>query len=154
MKAAIYCRTDTRDLASEHHIMTQQMECKNLCKKNGWQVVGIFKDVGLSGSLYEDRPDLIELVDQIRKGQIDVVVVSDVERLARNFCVFGMIHSALDKSKVQLVTPAGGIIHRKEQTKWVVRGFEQLMVEVCARKRIEDTLINAEVEWNLIKQQG
>lgn len=79
-KIAIYARTAQAD---EVRIATQVNLCESYCKyKNYPKVVKIYKDNGKSG-LTENRSAYKRLLKDIRDGKINVIVVSDFERLTR-----------------------------------------------------------------------
>jgi len=76
MKTAIYIRTST----DEQHGEAQLRELRKMCKGASEYV-----DLGISGSIpSKQRPQLSRLLFDIRRKQIDRIVVFDLTRLGRN----------------------------------------------------------------------
>jgi DNA invertase Pin-like site-specific DNA recombinase len=84
MKAAIYCRVSTDDQA-EHgtSLGTQEERCRVYVKGKKWRLVEAFIDEGVSGAK-ESRPELDRLLSACRSGEVEVVVVTKHDRLARS----------------------------------------------------------------------
>jgi site-specific DNA recombinase len=81
--------------ASEAFIKSQQGE--------GWRLVKTaYDDGGLSGGNME-RPALQRLLEDIRHGLIDVVVVSKVDRLTRSLAAFAKMVEVFDAQGVSFV---------------------------------------------------
>ncbi|MBI5031897.1 MAG: recombinase family protein [Chloroflexi bacterium] len=84
MKAAIYARTAVRKQSPHNDGIRMQIEvCMKFANENGYQVTGVFTDVGYSG-LRLDRPGLDKMRKLIARQSIDAVVVSDLWRLTRS----------------------------------------------------------------------
>ena len=52
--------------------------------KNGFTVVDEFADDGVSGTTFE-RPQFQRMMDEIKAGHIDTVIVKDLSRLGRDY---------------------------------------------------------------------
>ena len=85
-KVGIYCRLSREDeLDDESKSITNQKEmCMNYIMKNGLYLVDTYIDDGISGST-DNRPDFQRLLKDIELKKINMVVVKDTSRLARNF---------------------------------------------------------------------
>lgn len=82
--------------ACEANIKSQQSE--------GWKVLpDEFNDGGFSGGTME-RPGLTHLLEKIRAGQIDVVVVYKVDRLSRSLADFVRLVELFEKRSVSFVS--------------------------------------------------
>jgi site-specific DNA recombinase len=84
MKAAGYVRVSTsmqaeRGLSPEE----QRHAIEDFAAEQRWQLVGIYEDSAISGSL-EERPGLSGLREVVAAGEVDVVLTRDMDRLARN----------------------------------------------------------------------
>ena len=80
-RAAIYARVSTagQDTAN------QLRELRAVAKHKGWEVVGTFKDEGISGAKGRDgRPDFDRLCKAAVRGECDVVMAWSVDRLGRS----------------------------------------------------------------------
>ena len=78
MRAAIYARVSTDDQSCQ--IQVDQLS--SVAKSQGWDA-RIFRDDGVSGIL-DNRPQLDKLREAMRKGEIDVVLVTKIDRLGRS----------------------------------------------------------------------
>lgn len=91
VRAAIYCRLskdDNLDGESES-IQNQKLLLTDYCREQGWNIVGIYEDDGISGLKMETRPGLQRMLNDIRQWKIDLVITKDTSRLARNYLDFG-----------------------------------------------------------------
>jgi site-specific DNA recombinase len=84
MKAAIYCRVST-DEQVQHgtSLDTQRERTKAYIEEHGWAFVDAFVDEGVSGAR-ESRPQLDLLMAACRKGEIEKVVVTKLDRFSRS----------------------------------------------------------------------
>jgi DNA invertase Pin-like site-specific DNA recombinase len=76
--AAVYVRVSTVD----QHTELQETELREYCQNRGWQQC-IYRDKGQSGAK-DNRPALTEMLKDIRKRRVDVIVVWALDRLARS----------------------------------------------------------------------
>jgi site-specific DNA recombinase len=82
LRAAIYTRVSTADQAREGYSLDEQeRKCAAYIEREGWTLVDVFREEGVSGSL-EHRPELDRLIASTEG--IDVVVVSSLDRLGRS----------------------------------------------------------------------
>ena len=81
--AAIYCRISNED-QSEFSLPSQQSACRELAASKGFQTPGEFVFVDNGGLSTEiDRPALTALRECARSGLVTMVVIYDLDRLAR-----------------------------------------------------------------------
>jgi site-specific DNA recombinase len=100
--AAIYIRVSTEDQARHGYSLASQVEaCRNKAYALGAKQILQFGDEGVSGALLE-RPGLSSLREALRTGGIDLVVVMDPDRLARNLSHQLLITEEIEKARVQL----------------------------------------------------
>ena len=81
-KAGIYVRTST--LKQDDSLVIQEEKLRNYCKAKGYEVVGLYKDEGFSGATTEARKELERLMKDAERGEIDIVIVTDLDRFARS----------------------------------------------------------------------
>lgn len=77
-RVAVYLRVSTDN---QNHD-SQRLELEEYCRRRGWHRVSWFEDVA-SGAK-QDRTGLSRLMDQVRRGRVDVVVAFKLDRLARS----------------------------------------------------------------------
>jgi DNA invertase Pin-like site-specific DNA recombinase len=76
------------------------------CLRFAGNVEGVYRDEGVSGKAGLDkRPALLNLISQLRKG--DVVVVAKRDRLGRDPLVIAMIEAAVTRKGARIVSAAG-----------------------------------------------
>lgn len=87
LKLAGYCRVSTDNQKDEGTIELQENALREFALANGFELVRIFKDEGVSGGL-EDRPGLVELFSFLEANKsIDAVVIYRLDRLARDLYI-------------------------------------------------------------------
>lgn len=108
-RCAIYTRKSTEEgLDTEFNSLdTQREACESyisLQKHEGWlQLPDNYDDGGFSGGNME-RPALKRLMDDIKSGLIDTVVVYKVNRLSRSLADFAKLIELFDEHKVSFVS--------------------------------------------------
>src|SRR5690625_4111289 len=84
MRAGIYVRVSTREQAEEgYSIQAQLNRLKAYCESQGWNVSRVYNDEGLSAK-DTNRPQLQQMIDNIKANKIDVVLVYRLDRLTRS----------------------------------------------------------------------
>ncbi len=107
-RCAIYTRKSSEEgLEQDFNSLHAQREaCEAFVKSQqgeGWRLVKrAYDDGGLSGGTME-RPALQRLLDDIREGQVDVVVVYKVDRLTRSLADFAKMVEVFDARGVSFV---------------------------------------------------
>ncbi|MDU1591852.1 MAG: recombinase family protein [Streptococcus anginosus] len=89
-QAAIYTRIsrDKKEKPSDS-IENQIALCESYIKKNdGHNLVGIYKDISKTGTEF-DRPDFEKLMEEVRTGKVNCIVVKDLSRFGRNYTELG-----------------------------------------------------------------
>lgn len=89
-RTAIYCRLSKEDEKNSisTSIKNQQVFLLEYLKKNDFMLFKIYIDDGYSGGNFE-RPGFKDLIEDIKKDKIDIVVVKDLSRLGRNYLEVG-----------------------------------------------------------------
>lgn len=109
--AGIYCRlSKDDDLQGESASISNQRDLlTNYCKSQGWTIVQVYQDDGYTG-LNTDRPDLQRMLDDVRKGLINLVITKDLSRLGRNYLDTGyLIEKFFPKNRVRYIAFNDGI---------------------------------------------
>lgn len=105
IRAALYARVSTEEQEEQREgqtIDSQVSELEQFVRQKGWNVVGVYKDDGWSGSILV-RPELDRLRDDASKGLFDTVVLNDVDRLARDVSHLGIIKRDLERKRVNVI---------------------------------------------------
>jgi len=107
MNAVCYCRCSTAEqtesglgLEAQRHAMEQH------CARNGWQLVGMFVDAGISGGAPLDkRHSLMDAVNAVTRGSVLLVMKRD--RLARDVMACALVERMVQKRGGRVVSVAG-----------------------------------------------
>jgi site-specific DNA recombinase len=85
--AVIYCRVSSaRQVTEGNGLESQKISCERYCRSKGYNVVKAFEDGAVSGGKYV-RDGLSELIAFISSGTSYIVVVDDLNRLARDVMI-------------------------------------------------------------------
>jgi len=101
-RIALYARVSTEEQHEGNTIESQIAELEKFAERNQWDIQGRYIDEGWSGAVLA-RPELDRLRDDAGRGLFDVVLVNDVDRLARDVAHLGVIKRDLEKKQVRLV---------------------------------------------------
>ena len=80
-RVALYGRVST--VGHGQNVEMQLVELRKVAEQRGWTVFDEYVDDGVSGS-QESRPGLDRMLDDARKGNLDVIVVWKLDRLGRS----------------------------------------------------------------------
>jgi site-specific DNA recombinase len=81
-RAALYLRVSTDTQRQLDTITSQRTSLEAVAEREGWTVVNIFEDNGVSGTTL-DRPALSRLLESARAGDFEAVLVWSQDRLGR-----------------------------------------------------------------------
>ena len=82
-RAGIYLRLSKEHSEENNSIEAQREITTNYAVKNGYKIVKEYADNGYSGIL-DSRPALDQMMIDISRGFINMVIVKDISRLTRN----------------------------------------------------------------------
>jgi site-specific DNA recombinase len=103
MIAALYGRVSTADQAEKGYSLdTQMIANRTKAREYGADKMIEFIDDGYSGE-FIDRPALTRLREVLRKKEVDLVIVYDPDRLARNLAHQLIVTDEIEKSGAQLI---------------------------------------------------
>ena len=109
MRCAIYTRKSSEEGLEQafNSLHAQREACEAYVKSQqheGWSVLpALYDDGGFSGGSME-RPALKRLLDDVRGGKVDVVVVYKIDRLTRSLFDFAKIVEIYDAASVSFVS--------------------------------------------------
>ncbi len=84
-RVAAYCRVSTNKEQQEHSFETQkEMYTDMIMMKPNWQMAGIYADEGVTGTIAKKRPEFMRMIEDCRKGKIDLIITKSVSRFSRN----------------------------------------------------------------------
>ena len=90
ISAACYCRLSQEDakLGESVSIDTQKKILEDFCKRNDFRIYDYYVDDGYTGTNF-DRPDFKRMINDIRAGMVNYVLVKDLSRFGREHLKVG-----------------------------------------------------------------
>jgi DNA invertase Pin-like site-specific DNA recombinase len=144
-RAAIYTRVST----DKQTIENQLRSLREIAQRRGWEIVGEYKDAGISGANGRDqRPGLDQMLADASRRKFDVVMAWAIDRIGRSLIdLLGTIQSLeacgvdlyLDQQAIDTTTPMGKLMF---QVTGAFAEFERSMI----RQRINAGLKRAVAE--------
>ena len=80
----------------------QIIELENLCAKMDWEIVEIFANKVSGAETIENRTEIVEMVEFVRKNEVKRVVCLEISRLGRNTLEALKVIQILNENKVSL----------------------------------------------------
>lgn len=145
MKQAIgYIRVSTEQQANEGvSLEAQEARIVKWCADNGYELVKVFQDAGVSGALsIADRDGLADALAAIKKVKADALVVVKRDRLARDNIEAGLIDRECAKLKAKVMVTDGNNGDAPEDV--LMRGmmdllatYERLVIKMRTRSALQ-----------------
>lgn len=95
--------TNTQDYEYQRNTLT------DICNRNGWEIVHTVENKVSGAKKSEEREEIIELLEYVRRNKIDIVVATEVSRLGRDTLEALKIIEILNENKVNLYFANYGI---------------------------------------------
>jgi site-specific DNA recombinase len=106
LRAALYARQSKDRLQG---IQAQLADCTHLCRLRDWDVTHTITDNDVSASTRKPRPGYRQLLAAVEAGEVDMIVVSHVDRLLRTMVDLEALIDLIAKHGVGLVTVSGDL---------------------------------------------
>lgn len=106
--AVIYCRVSSKKQVTEGHgLESQETRCREYAKHKGYDIIQVFHDEGISGSLI-NRPGMHELLAFLSKNKKmePIVLIDDVSRLARGLEAHIQLRMEISEAGGHLESPS------------------------------------------------
>ena len=85
LRVAAYCRVSTEEEEQQNSFEVQvAYYTDKITNHEGWELVGIFADDGISGVRTKKREEFNRMIDLCRKRKIDLILTKSISRFARN----------------------------------------------------------------------
>ena len=85
LRVAAYCRVSTENDDQKESLEAQKTHYETWIKRHSdWEYVGVFYDLGISGTKADSRDGLQALLYACRTGSIDYVLTKSISRFSRN----------------------------------------------------------------------
>lgn len=85
LRVAAYCRvsTDQEEQQSSYEAQREYYTDK-IMKNPNWKMAGLFADEGITGTCAQKRKDFMRMIQQCKRGKIDMILTKSISRFARN----------------------------------------------------------------------
>jgi len=106
MKSAFaYLRVSGKSQLDGHGMDRQEDMIRRYARKAGYKIAGVYKEMAVSGTLgEEDRPAFQEMVTDMLRNGVRVVIVEGLDRLAREFRIQEALLVYLASKGIELVS--------------------------------------------------
>ncbi|EIM65489.1 recombinase family protein [Desulfobacter postgatei] len=108
-KAAGYIRVSSKEQVDGESLSTQRQSIKNYCKANGYKLVKIYADEGISGGTVKERHSLLQCLYDGQDGKFDTLVIHRLSRFGRNARELLNNHNELQTGGISLRSISEGI---------------------------------------------
>lgn len=109
LRAALYPRVSHHDQAEfGFSLEAQKKHLIQLCELKGYEIVDIYEDAGISAK-NTNRPEFQRMMNDVKNGNIDVVVCYKLDRLTRSLTDLEWVLKELDKYNCNLVSASEDI---------------------------------------------
>lgn len=155
MNTALYMRVSTMEQATEgYSLQSQKRKLLAYCEAMNWNVCNIYSDEGISGSSLEKRPAATQMLEDVKRGKIENVLIMKVDRLCRNTKDLLEIVDILKKYNVRLNAVDEKIDYTTDVGKMVLTMLGSFAE--FERNRISSRMIDGRVQkvMNGVKSRG
>ncbi|MDQ8734831.1 recombinase family protein [Paenibacillus sp. LHD-38] len=141
-----YVRVSTQGQAKDGYSLSyQQDEIQDYCDRQGWNLVHVFTDEGISGAkvdeeaLEVEREGFQDMMTFISSNKVDFVVVLNTSRLWRSDIVKVLVHRELKRHSIdiQSIEQPTYSIFKKDPSDFLINGLMELL---DAYQRLEITM--------------
>src|SRR4051794_28383514 len=132
MNVVGYIRVSTQGQAKDGYSLAyQEDEIRDYCEAQGWKLVHLFSDEGISGAkvdedaLEVDRAGFQDMLSSLSTQSIDYVVVLNTSRLWRSDIVKVLIHREFKKYGVDVcsIEQSNYSINKKDPNDFLMNGL-------------------------------
>jgi DNA invertase Pin-like site-specific DNA recombinase len=101
-------RRELLEVGSSLGVERQEKACREIAGKHHWEVVRVFKDDDRSAYRGKLRPDYLEMLDDIKAGNVNAVIAWSPKRLIRHPRELEDFIDLLDAQQVEVATHMAG----------------------------------------------
>jgi len=151
MNAVIYLRVSTGEqVESGLGLEAQELRCREYAERNGWDVVAVYTDAGISGAAAVDEcPALLDALDAADGNT--VLLVAKRDRLGRDSFRLAMIEHHAGKKGARIVSAAGEGTNTDEPADVLMRRivdafseYERLIIKARTRAALNSKKVRRE----------
>lgn len=109
MRAVVYLRQSLDRTGDGAAVERQRNDCLKLCADRGWEVLREYVDNDTSASSKKPRPQYMEMLAAIGRGEVDVLVAWHIDRLTRRLTELEHLIEISQDTGLRIVTVTGDI---------------------------------------------
>ena len=145
LRVAAYARVSRNKESLLHSFNAQVEHYRTLIKSNKDYIYkGVFADFGISGTK-DDREEFNKLIDECRKGEIDLIITKSISRFARNTATLLKVIRELKSLKVDVFFEEQNIHSNSEEGEFILT-----VLATMAQEEARDMSEN--VKWTVLKR--
>lgn len=131
IKAVFYARTSTlKD--EQKDSCDNQIAMGNVFLKNhpNIKLVGVYVDKGISGKSNLKRDDFMEMLERVKQGDIDLIIVKTKARLCRSKAISALLEEMMRDYKFSILTLSDGQIYdSSDRSSRLINGIKDVIDE-------------------------
>ena len=131
-QCALYLRVSKSDQTT----LNQELELKNYCQQNSWEIFNIYKDEGVSGSK-TSRPQLDKMLCDMRNKRFQSVIVWKFDRLGRSTAHLLQVLEEMKNKGIRLIATSQNIDTDTAMGKFfftILSGFAEMEREIITER--------------------
>lgn len=145
LRVAAYVRVSEETKETQHSLHAQEeFYRRQIHEKAEWELAGIYKDNGISGTDIKRREGFIRLISDCEAGKIDLILVKSVSRFARN---------TLDLLRIVRYLKQLGVSVRFEEQNidFLTEAGELMLTLMASVAQAESESISENIKWAIHK---
>ncbi len=148
LRVAIYVRVSTDDENQTSSFELQINAYRDMVEEHeGWELVGIYADEGISGTSLQHRIQFNRLIADCEAGKIDLIITKSISRFARN-----TVDSLLTQRKLASMKPPVAVYFETENLNSMDSGNDIIMTVLSATAQ-EESHVKSEIMVSSLKHR-
>ncbi len=141
LRVAPYCRvsTDSEEQLNSYAAQIEYYTAK-ITENPDWTMVKMYADEGITGTSMRKRKEFLKMIEDCKKGRIDLVIVKSVSRFARNTLEGIQIVRELRRLGI-------GVFFEKENTNTLYMDNEMILTFFFSQAQAESESLSSNVRW-------
>lgn len=149
IKAVLYLRVSSADQVVhkgelKSSLDNQEAETRHYAESRGWVVTSVYREAGISGELFSERPALQALLEDARANRFSVVLVYNGDRIGREPAVYHSIINIIENEcRIPIVDLSNPIdvdpLHfdpKRDESRLFYHSLKALFSTVDQRQRV------------------
>ena len=146
---ACYARVSSIEQKEEgYSIDVQKDKLSSYCSYKGFEDVAFFVDEGKSGGYIAKRPAMMELLDKLKKGEVQRIIVNNLSRFSRNLREFLDVIETMKNNKCEFISLTENIDTSSAQGRF----FLNIMMSMNQWEREVTSERTLEIQYALVKE--